>query len=790
MQYKKELRYKDLLLNFDFLPTFKDTSEINGYKDIIGQDRAIDAIEFGISMDRKGYNIFVSGSMGTGKRTYVLEKLKSHAKNLPTPKDWCYVYNFNSQYKPKALWLHSGDAYKFKNHIEELLDLLYKEVPKSFSESVYEKERNGIVDKYKKLISKLVAALQQEASKNNFKVKNTSDGFAFIPIINDEEMSESDYDDLDEMEKDKINSSVSELKLVALEVIKKTKEIKKEMAKKLSELDRRVSISIMDDTVKNLKRLYGYSNDILDYIEDLQEDIIENIELFIDYEDEKDSEDFDQNFFKRYIVNVVIASDDIEGVPVIYEAQPEYNSLIGSVEYESKQASLVTDFTMIKPGSLHRANGGYIIIEAESLLKSYGGWVALKRSLKSQKISIQSLQSLKNQYDIVSLTNLEPDEIPLDVKVVLLGSTEIYYLLYNNDEYFREFFKVKADFDEEIKNLPSNSLKILGFISNYCKEHSLPPITMDGVKEILKYSCRITDCKNYYTARMEKIVDIIEEAVIITKTKQEKQISRKDIREALKNIDRRFNIYQDKTMERYAEGKYIVDVKGFKVGEINGLSVIDIGDFRFGKQNKITVSTYASRDGIINIEREVDMSGSIHSKGVLVLTGYFNETFGKNYPICFGASICFEQLYGGIDGDSASLAELITIISSLSEVPINQGIAITGSINQKGIVQPVGGVNEKIEGFFRVCKTFELDGTQGVILPMRNVNNLILNDEVTEAVKKGLFHIYPVETLEECFEIICKKDFMDQNKGSVYNSIKSKVIKALDNYRTIALDNR
>ncbi|KMT21394.1 Lon protease family protein [Clostridium cylindrosporum] len=789
MHYKKELTYKDLLMNFDFLPEFKDTSEISGYKGIIGQDRAIEAVEFGLSIYRKGYNMYVSGSMGTGKRSYILDKLKRHAKELPTPHDWCYVYNFHDPYKPKALKLNSGTAYNFKEDIDELINLLYKDVPKSFSDHIYERERNDIIDKYKKMISKVVSVLQQRAGENSFKVKNTSDGFAFVPISGNEEMSEKEYDELEEDKKEEINSKVSELKLVALEVIKKTKEIKKEMANELKELDTKVALTIMDDSIKNLRKVYGYNEDILDYIEDLEIDIIENIDIFIDYEDEKDSEEFDESFFKRYSVNVFISSRDVEGAPVIYEEQPEYSSLIGSIEYENKQGSLVTDFTMIKPGSLHIANGGYIVLEAEALLKSYGGWIALKRSLKTQKVSIESLQSLKNQYDIISLTNLEPDEIPLDIKVVLLGSPYIYYLLYNNDEYFREFFKVKAEFDEEIKNCSSNSLKILGFISNYCEENNIPPITRDGVKEILRYSCRSADSRNYYTGRMEKIVDLIEEAAIFSKENKEKQISRKNIKNALKNIERRHGIYKDKTMERYEEGKYIVDTKGYKVGEINGLSVIDIGDFRFGKQSKITVSTYASRSGIVNIEREVDMSGNIHSKGVLVLSGYFNETFGKTNSISFGASICFEQLYGGVDGDSASLAELITLISSLSDIPLNQGIAVTGSVNQKGIVQPVGGLNEKIEGFFEVCKRFGLDGSQGVILPSRNVAELILSDEVIEAVKNGLFHIYPVESIDECFNIICSKELCNSNQGKAYESIKNSVMDKLNLYKKIFSSN-
>ncbi|MEG1416756.1 MAG: ATP-binding protein [Clostridium sp.] len=783
MRNKNELTYQNLLMDFDFLPEFNSTREISGYRDIIGQDRAVDAVEFGLSMDRVGYNIFVSGGMGTGKKSYILEKLKAHAKNLPTPKDWCYVYNFSNPYKPRALWLHSGEAPKFKEDIEELMNLLYREVPRSFTDNIYERERNDIIDKYKKKISKLMNILQNEAGLNGFKVKNTSEGFAFIPLRDDEdEMSEKEYEDLTEKEREEINAKVSELKLVALEVIKKTKEIKKQMGQRLQDLDSSVSLAIMDDSFKNLKMLYGYSRDILDYLDDLQEDIIEYIEIFIEYEDEKDSEEFDDSFFKRYDVNVFVTYKDQEGVPVIFEENPDYSSLIGSIEYENKHSGLITDFSMIKPGSLHEANGGYLVIEAEALLKSYGGWMALKRSLKTKKISIQSLQNLKSQYDVISLTNLVPDDIELDIKIVLLGNMYTYYLLYDNDEYFREFFKVKAEFDTEIKNTGSNSMKILGFISNYCSENSLPPITRDGVKIIFKYSARLVDSRKYYSSRMEKIVDLIEEAASLTKKRGKVQIDAHDISDALEKVEYRHSMYREKVLAMYEEGKYITDVNGYKVGEINGLSVLDIGDYRFGRQNKITIATYSSSDGIVNIEREVDMSGNIHSKGILVLSGYFNETYGKDKSISFGASICFEQLYSGVDGDSASLAELVALTSSLSDTPISQSIAITGSVNQKGMVQPVGGVNEKIEGFFEVCKRFGLDGTQGAILPKQNIDDLILSQEVLEAIRNGLFHVYAVEKVEEVFEIVCQSDVLSKYQGHVYLYVKERVKDKLDAY--------
>lgn len=781
MQNSYRLDYEDLKIDFNYLPRFGDTSEIKGSKDIIGQKRAVEAIDFGLSVEEKGYNIFMLGSMGTGKRSYILEKLNSYTSMDKVLKDWCYVCDFNNPYKPKALWFKSGDASDFSESIENLIEILSIESPKAFSDSIYEKERNLIVDRQKKLISKLINKLQGIAEKHNFKLKNTSEGFAFVPMKEDKEMTEDEYDNLDEGKKEVLTAKVSELKILALDVIKKTKEYKKNIVEDLTKLDEKVTLSIIGDPIDNMRKKYGYNNGILEYIDSLKKDIIKYIDVFIFDEEEREKAEIEADFFNRYKVNILVSSNSGKA-PVVYEEQPDYSSLIGSIEYENKQGNLFTDFTMIKPGSLHKANGGYIVIEVEELLKGQNGWGALKNALKTEKIS---MGGLKHQEGSLYLSNIEPDDIPLDVKVILLGPADLYYLLYNNDEFFKEAFKIKAEFEDEFKNTVENTLKILSFIANYCEENKLHPITKDGVKEILKYSCRESENRTFYTARMDKIVGLIQEANVYSKRNNSSKIDKAIISNTIKSIEKRFDMYRDKNIEKYTDGVYVSDLKGYKVGEINGLSVIDTSDFRFGRQSKITVATFASRTGIINIEREVSMSGTIHSKGVLILSGYFNETFGKKEPISFGASICFEQLYGGVDGDSASLAELIALISSLSETPIDQGIAVTGSINQKGVVQPVGGLNEKIEGFFELCKNFSLTGSQGVILPRRNANNLILNDEVMDAIKEGKFHIYPIDTVEEAFNIITSKDLTRKTKGKVYSSIKEKVKEKLDFYSKI-----
>lgn len=785
MRNFREITSNELRIDFDFVPMFDNTSEIQSYKDMIGQERGIEAVDLGLMMNKPGYNIFISGNTGTGKKSYIMQKLNDYSKTMERPKDWCYVYNFKDPYKPLAILLNSGTAEEFKEDIENFVDGLFEEVPKYFSDENYEKERNKIIDRCQKKVLKLVDNLHDISKENSFTVKSTAEGFAFIPLKDGEEMSEKQYNELTEEEKDNINSKVEDLKINALEVLRKTKILKKDMAENLKKMDDKMTLSIIKDTIDSLKNKYEYNAKIIEYLDLLQEDIMENVDAFMDSEERY--EGYDESFFKRYLVNVMISNKNIDGAPVIYDDNPEYHNLIGIIEYENKGSSMVTDFMMIRPGSLHKANGGYLVIDALELLKSYQGWEALKRCLKMQNISIENL---KNQFDIIPLATLKPEEIQLNVKIVLLGNPSIYYLLYNYDEDFKELFKIKADFEDEIKNTQDTVMKLLGFISNYCSENELLPVTRNGVVEILKYSLRKTESRGYLTGSMDKIVDILEQASLLAESKGDNLIDSIHVKEWSLLYEKRCSVYRDKMLDRYKEGKYIVELNGYEVGQINGLAVIDVGDFAFGKQSRITVTTYVGRDGIVNIERETDMSGSIHSKGIMILSGYIGQTFGQNMPLSYSASICFEQLYGEVEGDSASAAELIALISSLGDIPIKQSIAITGSVNQRGEIQPIGGVNEKIEGFFDISKIFGLDGSHGVIIPCSNVDELVLKDEVIEAVDKGLFHIYSVKKVEECFDILCDEILMRDEKRKLFDAVKERVENKLEKYKNAFLDKR
>ncbi|KRQ86595.1 Lon protease [Caloramator mitchellensis] len=776
MKYKK-LKYEDLNIRLESLPDFRTTQEIINYKEIIGQERAIRAIETGLKLKKSGYNIFVCGSNGSGRKKYILEKLIQIASDEETPDDWCYVYNFSDSFSPIALNLKPGTSEGFKNDIDNFIDSLFDEIPRLFSEEEYEKARELIIEKFQKESFDLIQKLYDEAKGKNFVVKSTREGFAFIPIRNNEEMTEQEYNELDEKDKEKITEDVRSLKFLALEVLRKTKFLKKEMSEQLRRLDDNSAYETISKRILNLKNKYGYNEKIVKYLDDLQKDVIENIDAFLGGENDQ----IDESFFKRYFVNVITCNKK-KGAPIVFDDFPEFQNLIGVIEYENERGSLVSDFTMIKPGSLHRANGGYLIIDALQLLSTYQGWKALKNALKNEYIQIENL---KNQFDIIPIVALKPERIPLNVKVILLGNEYIYYFLYLYDEDFKELFNIKAEFESEIKLNDKIANEFLGFISFYCASNNLPHVTKKAVFELFRFSMRLSENRKYLTSCFRDIIKIIDESAIICISRNGNYINEKDVKAALAEYEKRHSFYKDRVLDMYKDGKYLVQLNGYRIGEINALSVLELGDYSFGKQNRITVTTYMGKEGVINIEREANMSGTIHNKGILILSGYIGQLFGQKFPLSFNASICFEQLYGGIEGDSASAAELIALISSLGDIPIKQSIAITGSINQRGEIQPVGGINQKIEGFFDICNMFGLDGSHGVIIPFSNYDDLVLKDEVLNAIKKGLFNIYLVNNIEECFEILCSDNFIRKNED-LMEVIKKRVEEKLKRYNDVS----
>ena len=760
---------------------FESTEDIEPIRDIIGQDRAVKAIEFGLNMKQKGYNIYVAGSNGTGRNSYTNMLISEVKKNNKNIKDWAYVYNFKNNNEPIALSFKCGQGKLFKKDIEEIILKLKLEVPKIFSTKEYEYHNRLLMTELESNIQHIIEKLNEIAKPRGFKFEVTERGLISVPINLDGTMlGEEEIGNLTPQQIKELREGGLKLNQDSKEYINQIKLCEDKYKEKLDELDKNVGKSLVGFYQRYLLDIYGEDEKVKDYINDLSNDIVQNISKFKNSPEEMSQNPMallglmgskiDTKFFVRYGVNLLIDNSECTEGKVINENNPTYYNLVGSIDYKNEIGALTTSFMEIKPGSLHKANGGFIIINAKDLLASPFAWECLKRSLKTGKISIESLNK---QYGFLVASNLKPEPIDLDIKVILIGDNYIYNMMYSYEEDFRSLFKVVADFDVEINKNRENMYKIIKLIANQCKEYKLKHFDRKAVQRILEYSVRLSNDKEKLTAKFNKIIDLIYESEALS-GKNSKYVTKLDVENAIKQKRYRNNKYEEKLNDMFKDGTLLIDIDGEKIGQINGLAVMGTGEYSFGKPSKITVSTYKGKNGIINIEREIKQSGSIHDKGVLILTGYLGERYGKNRPLSISTSITFEQNYCGVDGDSASSTELYAVISSISKIPIKQYIAVTGSVSQKGEIQPIGGINEKIEGFFDICKIKGLNGKQGVIMPIQNVKNLMLKDEVIEAVKIGKFSIYAISNIEEGLEILT---------GLNIEEIDKKVIKELDIYR-------
>ncbi|SHH24881.1 Lon protease family protein [Clostridium grantii] len=780
----KELSKEDLMIKVPNMPNFQTTEDIQPYINIIGQKKAVESIDLGLEMDNKYYNIYISGHSSTGKTSYIVRKIEEYAKNLEEPKDWCYVNNFKDEKRPITLELPTETGNKFKLAMDGFVKKLQNQAPAVFSDKSYEKEKNTIINKYQKQIINTTNDLNLKAKELNFLVKQgQQQEFIFIPLDGEKEMEAAVYEALSAEEKDSINERLNDLKLISFEINKEIIEINKKLNEEMDSLDEKLTENIIGDDLAKILKDFGESKQLEKYLYDMKIHIIENIGYFVDSEQEENSAEAKlvEEFFKKFYVNIVVSNLKGSGAPVIYEDFPDYNNIFGKIEFDNIKGNLVTNFSKIRAGSIHKANGGFLIMNAQKLFSNAQCWEPLKQAIMKEKINIEFVS---NNVVMVPISSLKPEGIPLKIKVILVGSNYVYSALQANDPEFSKLFKIKAEFDYQIENDQENIMHILGFYSEYIRKNKICPISRDGMEEILRYSSKQVNHQKYFTAQMSTMLQIIDMSCVYTRKTGKKIIEREDIKKAITKYHQMHDLYRQKTLDMYRNKIYIVDLSGFQVGQINGLSVMDYGDAVVGKQHRITVATYAGRAGIVNIERETDMSGNIHSKGVMILSGFIGELVGQELPISFNASIVFEQLYSGIEGDSASAAELLALISSLSRIPINQSMAITGSVNQKGEIQPIGGVNAKIEGYFDICSIDGLNGSHGVVIPNSNINDLVLDDKVVDAVEKGLFHIYAVETIEQCMEIMFKPHFKLDSKGTM-QTVKEKMILKLEKYNKI-----
>lgn len=754
----KTLNAEDLYKCCDesLLP-FETTSELTPLEGTIGQERALKAIDFGLNLDSSGFNIFLLGEKGTGRMSTIKAALEKQSLTKPVPSDWCYVYNFKDPDTPMAISLKAGMSSVFQKDMDELIKTLRVEIPKVFESKEYEKQRNKLIEEFQKKQRDLFSRLEDEAQSKGFSIRKTVSGLLITPVKKTgEPLTEEEFESLDVNLRKKIEEIGKALQERLDDVTRAVREGEKLLKELLSRLEREAALSAVGHLIEDLKKKYADNNKIINYLDSVKEDILEHLEDFKTTEEQPPPFPFvkvpkAEPTFMRYTVNVLVNNKDSKGAPCIFESNPTYYNLFGRIEHKFQYGIAVTDFSMIKPGSLHRANGGYIVIDALDLLRNIFSYDALKRAIRNKELKIEDVWE---QYRLISTTTLKPEAIPLDVKVILIGSPYLYYLLYNLDEEFKELFKVKADFDSRMQRTDENVKKYALFIASMSKGENLLPFHKSGVAKIVEFGSRLAEHQDKLSSRFSEIADLVRESSYWARKEGQEIVKAEHVERALNEKIYRSNRIEERLQELMTEGTLIVDTSGEKIGQVNGLAVIDLGDYSFGKPSRITARTYVGKAGVLNIERETKMSGRIHEKAILILTNYLGSKYAIKKPISLSASITFEQLYEMVEGDSATCAEFYALISSISGVPLKQSIAVTGSMDQNGLVQPIGGVNEKIEGFFELCKLRGLDGSHGVIIPSKNIKNLMLKKEVVEAVKDGRFSIYPIDIVEEGLEIL------------------------------------
>ena len=759
MKNKNELSYKDLKMNCntDMFKFDSTTEELNPIQTGIGQDRGIKALEFGLQVDVKGYNLYLEGPSGVGKTMYTKNYLDKIASKKKTPSDWCYIYNFENPNEPIAVELPAGQGREFKESMDGFIKEIRKDIQKTFNADDFEKEKALLKQAYEEKRSELLDKLNEEASKYNFQVKSAQNGIYMMPVVDGKAIEEEEFEKLDNSIKQEYEEKSVIVQEQIMNVIGQIKEIERQSDKKISEWQSNVALLTVNVHINYIKSKYKRNKKINKFLNDVKQDVLKNIPYFLEDETKNTQATPQAPVQKKpdpclnYRVNLFVDNSNREGVPVIMDSNYSYHNIFGSLEYENYYGALKTDHTMLKPGLMQQANGGYIIFQAKDLISNGMCYEALKKALRVKNLSIENTADQRSSMVMISL---KPEPIPLDLKVILIGNSNIYQTLLAMDSDFRKLFKIKVEFEDDAIINTDNVNKLAQIVYGFCENERLPHLDKTAMARLVEYASKLAGSHKKLSTRFNDLMQVVGEAATWAKISKSKVVTAKFIDKALSERIERIKKYDAKYLEMIKENSLLINTSGFEVGQINGLTVMTIGDYTFGKPAKITVNTYTGKNGIVNIEREVEISGPSHSKGVLILTGYLGEMFAQNMPLCLTASICFEQLYNGVDGDSASSTELYGLLSSLSGIPINQSIAVTGSVNQKGQIQPIGGVNEKIEGYFQVCKVRGLDGSHGVMIPVQNVDNLQLSDEVVEAVKNKQFHIYSVSTIEEGIEVL------------------------------------
>jgi len=767
---------------------FKTSAELDDLKVSIGQARAVEAVEFGTGIHREGYNLFAAGPTGTGKFKMVSDFLRQKAAAEPIPSDWCYVNRFDDPQKPCALELPPGQAVGLRQAMERLVEDLRSSIPAAFETEDYRTRKQVIEEEVKEHHTKVFDDLQQQGQEKGIALVRTPGGLAFAPMQKNEVMDPEEFQKLPQQERERIEKDIKALQQQLQASLRQAPQWDREGREKLKALNREVATFAVGHLIDELRKKYTAIPPVVEFLNAVQQDVIENVEAFLNPPESplaamtgtpQPQQTKSQPFFRRYLVNVMVDHSKSEGAPVVYEDNPTYQNLIGQAEYMAQLGAIFTDFGLLRAGALHQANGGYLLLDAVRVLSQPYAWEGLKRALRSGQIRIESLgQALS----LISTASLEPEPIPLSVKVVLVGERLLYYLLCQRDDEFDELFKVAVDFNEEIDRSPANQLLYAKLIGQLARQEKLLPFDRGAVARVIEHSARIAGDAEKLSLHNRTLSDLLREADYWTRKEGRAVVAAEDVQRAIDSQVYRASRLRDRYREEVLRGTLMIDTEGAKVGQVNGLSVVQPGRFAFGHPSRITARVRLGRGEVVDIEREVELSGPIHSKGVLILSGFLGARYSSDRPLSLSASLVFEQSYSGVEGDSASSAELYALLSALAETPIKQSLAVTGSVNQRGEVQAIGGVNEKIEGFFDLCHARGLTGEQGVLIPASNVKHLMLRRDVVEAVEAGKFHVYPVQTIDQGIALLTGLEAGERDsagnfpEGSVNHRVEARLI--------------
>jgi len=735
---------------------FQTTDELEDLAEVIGQARATEAIRFGVGMDGDGYNLYVLSPPGTGGHAVVRELLQERARHEPVPSDWCYVNNFEHPHRPRVLRLPAGLGTKLRDDMRELITDLEGAIRAAFESDEYRARRHELEQSMKERHEQAFGELGRRAAEQSIILMRTPTGMAFAPTRDGEVMTPGEFEKLPAEEQQRITDAIGGLQEELRRILEQIPQWQREAQQRIRALDREVVHAAVRHQIAAIKQKYSALPAVLEYLDAVEASVIEHADDFR-VEDGAEWRPFGfvasarEALRRRYGVNVLIDNGSTEGAPIVYADNPTYPELIGRIEHLAQMGALVTDFMLIKPGALHRANGGYLVIDARRVLMQPYAWEGLKRCLASNEIRVESLGQMLS---LISTVSLEPEPIPLDVKVVLVGERLLYYLLYNLDPDFRELFKVAADFEEDMDRSPETQRLYARLVATLVRRHRLRPFDRDAVARVLEHGARLAGDAEKLSIRTQEIADLLREADYWAREEGCDTVARGHVQRAIAARLRRSDRVRTRIQEEIRRGTLLIDTAGRRLGQVNGLSVVRLGDAEFGYPTRISARVRLGKGEVIDIQREVDLGGPIHSKGVLILAGFFGARYLPDRPLALAATLVFEQTYGPVDGDSASCAELCALVSALADVPLRQDLAITGSVNQYGEVQAIGGVNEKIEGFFDTCNARGLTGEQGVIIPAANVKHLMLREDVVAACSEGRFAVYPVTNVDEAFELL------------------------------------